>query len=612
MNRKKMLLLLAMLLIGLIIFSFAVAKPPVSDDAEGKMIFIEKYCLPDLVLLNGKVVTVDEDFTIAEAVAVKNDKIVAVGKNKDIRKLIGRNTKVIDLKGATVLPGIIDSHIHVQSFAVDKPPFMLDVGFPTVKSIADIVAMVDSRVKEVSPGDWIRGRGWDEGYLQECLADPNRHPTRWDLDPVSPNNPVALTDFSYHNLWVNSKALELAGITKDTPDPPGGIIVRDPVSGEPTGILMESAAELVRVLIPPFSYEERKEALKAVCKELNSLGITSVEDPMVTGEMIRLYQDVYLEGDLTVRTNLRISVETLEDIHMVARWVGATNLGNEFLKVVGLKMFADGIPPSETAWMWEPYLDGRNGALVVPGETDEERYNYLINMIVTAHNYGFQVGIHATGDRAISACLDGFERAYEENPWDARHFCIHADFMTPEDCIRNAEYNKVINVQAAIKWTIAEFMAGIVGEDRAAYQWPLRTMIDAGNIITGSSDASVTYPDWRIAVAQSILRESKATGKVWGPEQRITVKEAIKSYTINGAYQSHEEKIKGSIEPGKLADFCIIGGDILTIDPHKIPNIPILMTILGGEIVYNSGYLTATKVTSYTTIYNVSGVPLIA
>ncbi|MDI9619346.1 MAG: amidohydrolase [Candidatus Nezhaarchaeota archaeon] len=538
----------------------------------------------------------NEEFTIAEAVAVKDGKILAVGSNQEIEKLVGKETKIIDLKGATVLPGIIDSHIHVTSWAVSRPPFMLDVGFPTVKSIGDIVKAVKNAVEKLPPGSWVRGQGWDEGYLQECLADPNRHPTRWDLDVAAPNNPVALTDFSGHNLWVNSYALQLANITKDTPDPPNGVIERDPVTGEPTGILREGAMGLVSRLIPPFSYEEQKEALKLAIKELNSLGITSVEDPMVGGSAVNLYHKLYEEGRLTLRVALRLRVGTLEDIDNVARWVGAaTTLGDEHVKIVGVKIWAEGIPPTKTAWMWEPYLDGSNGFLTVPGNTDEERYNYLVEMIVKAHNYGFQVAIHACGDRTISSCVDGFEKAYRENPWDARHVIIHGDFIRPLDCIRLAEIGGVVNVQAAIKWTIAEFMAGVVGPERAAYQWPLRTMLEAGCVVTGSSDAPVTYPDWRIGVMQSILRESKATGKVWGPEQSITVEEAIKTYTIYGAYQSHEEHIKGSIEPGKLADFCIIDKDILTIDPHEIKDVKVLMTILGGEVVYDAGVLKLTS-----------------
>jgi predicted amidohydrolase YtcJ len=276
-----------------------------------------------------------------------------------------------------------------------------------------------------------------------------------------------------------------------------------------------------------------------------------------------------------------------------------TGFGNEWLQISGLKILGDGIPPSRTGYMWDEYLPlpdgspGGFGSLLVAGATEEERYDTLINMIKYANAHGFQVGIHATGDRAIDACVDGYIEALEEHPWDARHYIIHTDYVRPETANRMAPYGILANVQSTIKWTIGNLMVGIVGPEKAAYQWPLRMMIDHGLIVTNSSDASVTYPDWRQGVESAVLREDKATGEVSGPEQRITVEEAIRTYTINGAWQDHQEVIKGSIEPGKLADFCIIGGDILSVDPHDISDIPILMTIVGGEVVYNAdpGYL---------------------
>ena len=551
---------------------------------------------PDLIMFNGKIITVDEDFSIAKAVAIKDDKIICVGSTKDILKLKGRDTKTLDLKGAIVLPGINDTHCHLGGFGLSRPPLVLDVAFPTVESIADIVAMVGARVAEVSPGEWVRGGGWDEGFLAECVADPARHPTRWDLDAVSPDNPVALTDFSYHVLWANSKALELAGITAATPDPPGGIIVRDPVTGEPTGILLEAAGGLVYWLIPPWSEEQQREGILTGMAELNSLGITSVTEPGLGAASISMYNDLYNEGKFTLRVNGMVMVgSSLEQMQTALNYIGThTGFGNEWLRISGLKILGDGIPPSRTAYMWEEYLPypdgspGGHGSLLVAGATDEERYNTLINMIKYANAHGFQVGIHATGDRTIDACVDGYIAALQEHPWDARHYIIHTDFVTPECADRMAAYGIQANVQSAIKWTIGNLMIGVVGPEKAAYQWPLRMMIDHGLIVTNSSDASVTYPDWRQGVESAILREDKATGEVLGPEQCITVEEAICTYTINGAWQDHQEDVKGSIEAGKLADFVVIGEDILAVDPHDISDIPIWMTIVGGKAVYTN------------------------
>jgi predicted amidohydrolase YtcJ len=224
----------------------------------------------------------------------------------------------------------------------------------------------------------------------------------------------------------------------------------------------------------------------------------------------------------------------------------------------------------------------------VDGKTDEERYNTLMNMIKYANARGFQVGIHVTGDRGIDACVDGYIAALAEHPWDARHYIIHTDYVTLQCMERMAKNNIGANVQSAIKWTIGNLMNGITGEKRAAYHWPLKSLFDKGVRVTNSSDASVTYPDWRQGVESAVLRKDKATGKVIGPDQCITVEQAIRSYTINGAWQDHQDNVRGSIEIGKLADFTIIGDDIITIDPNKIHEIPILYTIVDGKTVYKN------------------------
>ena len=560
----------------------------------------------DLVINNGKVVTVDKEFSIAQAVAVKDGRIIAVGKNEELKELVGKKTKVLDLEGKTVLPGINDAHIHAAAYGGTRPPLALDVGYPTVKSISDIVKMVGEKVKTVQDGEWIQGWGWDEGYLQECLKDPARHPTKRDFDSVSPNNPVCLTDFSGHNIWVNSKAVELAGVTKTTPLPSGGEIVRDPATGELTGLLREMpAVGLVMRIIPPLTREQKRKAILAAMKELNSLGISSITEAalgpgggdfqggLLGSECISVYNDLYNEGKLSVRVNIMLLLGeygaiSFQDLRQGLSYLGIhTGFGSEWLRIAGLKLFADGIPPTKTAWMHEEYVGGGNGKLVLPGETDEERYNELINMIVYAHKHGFQLGIHATGGRAIDACVDGFIKAMEEYPWDARHYVIHSDFTTPECAKRMARYNIGACVQSGIKWTISDYMDSLVGEQRSARQWPLRTLIDSGVQLSGSSDAPVSYPNWKMGVETAVLRESKATGKVSGPEQCISREEAIRTYTMGGAWQDHMDSIKGSIEIGKLADFCVLDEDILTVDPHRIKDIRTLMTIAGGKIFHD-------------------------
>jgi len=561
----------------------------------------------DLVIINGKIVTVDKEFSIAQAVAVKDGKIIAVGKNDEVKALAGKNTKVLDLKGKTVLPGINDSHIHAFAYWGTRPPLAVDVGYPAVKSISDVVKAVADKVKAVKPGEWIQGWGWDEGYLDECLKDLARHPTKQDLDSVSPNNPVCLNDFSGHVIWVNSKALELAEVTKATPTPSGGEITKNPATGEPTGLLKELPAEgLVMRVIPPFTREQKRAVILTAMKELSSLGITSITEGalgpgggefqggLLGSECISVYNDLYNEGKLSVRVNILLlfgeyGALSFKDIQKGVSYLGLhSGFGSEWLRIAGVKLFADGIPPSKTAWMHEEYVGGGSGSLVLPGETDEERYNELINMIVHVNKHGFQLGIHATGDRAIDACVDGYIKALDEHPWDARHYIIHGDLATPECIKRMARYNIGVAVQSGIKWTISDFMDNLVGEKRSAWQWPLRTFIDNGVHISGSSDAPGCYPNWKQGIEAAVLRESKATGKVSGPEQCITREEAIRSYTIGGAWQDHMENIKGSIEAGKLADLCILDEDILTVEPHRIKDIRTVMTIVGGKIVYDA------------------------
>ena len=341
--------------------------------------------------------------------------------------------------------------------------------------------------------------------------------------------------------------------------------------------------------------------------ELNSLGITSFTDAGVDREKWAVYNDTYNEffndGEWTCRVNMMLMLagfgkSNLEGMKEALKYVGCRfNFGNEWLKVGGAKIVADGIPPLKTAWMYEPYVDGTCGGLVVDGNTMEEQEENLREMIRMFHGNRLQVGIHSCGERTIDVCSDQYMKCIEEDPWDARHYIIHSDFSKPETIKRIGEFNRRsryqvgLNVQSLIKWTISDFMETVVDPERAGYHWPLRSMLDDGIHVGNSSDAPVIYPDWRPGVQGAVLRESKATGKPSGPEQCITVPEAIATYTSHGAWLDHMENSKGSIEAGKVADFCIIDEDILAIDPHQIKDIGILMTIVGGRIVYDAGVI---------------------
>jgi predicted amidohydrolase YtcJ len=561
----------------------------------------------DLVIINAKVITVDRDFSIKQAVAVKDGKIVAVGGNDDIKPFIASDTKVLDLNGKPLLPGINESHMHAPFFGASRPPLSLDLTYPKVQSIPDMVAALKQKVAEVEPGEWIRGFGWDQSTLEECRNDPAKLPRKEELDAVSPDHPVAFTDFSVHTLLVNSKALEIAGITKETPDPPSGEMERDE-NGEPTGILKEPGAQaLVAAHVPLLNREEKKTALLTTLNHLNANGVTSFSDAAIgpggedflygvmSTEFVDLYQELLAEGQLSARVAVLLLLGdygalTYEDLENgLNNFEVPSGFDKTWLQFSGVKIFADGIPLTYTSWMNEDYISGDagHGKSVIPGDTDAQQRQNLIEMIKLVHRHGFQIGLHATGDRAIDAAVDGFVEAIEEIPGgDPRHYVIHGDFISLDKAMVLARNNFGIAMQPFISVMISDFEAAVVGDQRAAYEWPTRTVLDAGANLTSSSDAPVTYPNWRLGVQAAVLREGLVSGKVSGPQECITVEEAIRSYTINGAWQDRMEDIKGSIEVGKVADFCIIGDDILSVDLHKIGAIPVLMTIIGGKVVF--------------------------
>ena len=562
----------------------------------------------DTVIMNGKVITVDESFSIREAIAVRDGWIIFVGSDEDVKKFIGKHTNLLDLKGKPILPGVNDSHGHAAFYGGTRPPLALDLSYPAVKSIKDIAASLATRVKTARPGEWIRGFGWDPPYLEECQIDTRRYPSRWDIDAFSPGNPVIFNDFSGHTLWVNSKALELSGVRKETPDPPGGIIVRDPETGDLTGIFKEPSAQgLVMKVAPLLTKEEKRAAICSAMQVMNSNGITSYTESalgpggnqlnggLLGEECIEVYEDLFREGRLTTRVSILLlfgqygglSFSDLKEGLKNYTW--PNDLDAQWLRSAGIKIFADGVPISKTSWMWQEYIGGGYGSLTIPGETDEEKCRQLKEMILYCHERGFQVGVHATGDRAISATIDGFAEAIKRNPRiHNRQYIIHGDFITPQDIERTAKYGIGINMQPYIQSLIADAEPLIVGSQRAACEWPFKTVVDGGIHLTFSSDLPVTYPNWRQGVQSAVLREAVGSGKVSGPEERITREEAIRAYTVQGAWQDGMEQVKGSIERGKLADFCILGEDLLAVEPHEIKDIPVVMTLVGGKIVYDA------------------------
>jgi predicted amidohydrolase YtcJ len=557
----------------------------------------------DLVFTSGKVFTVDDSFSVVEALAVSGGLIAAVGTNEDVATWIGPGTEVVDLGGRSLIPGINDSHLHAIAFGLDSPPLSLDLSYPTVTSIADIRDRVRDAVASAQPGEWIVGTGWDDGYLEECRAEPGRLPHRRDIDAVSPENPVFLQDYSRHTTWVNSLALELAGVDAGTPVPPGGILDKD-ADGALTGIVREGAQSLVQNALPRLTRDRREQAIRSAVATLQRLGITSVTDPALGpggealaggamgSEGIELYAELAARGELGVRVGVLLLPtgmsgsaaefrEALENIE-----VPPTPDPRRFT-VLGVKVFADGIPPSGTAWMHDEYLHGGHGSLCVSGGTDDERVAELTGMVLAGHAVGHQVGVHVTGDRAIDAVVDAMIAAQEAHPREnPRHYLIHGDLVSGATLARMAAHGIGVNMNPTIKWTIADLEVGVIGPERAAYEWPYRAAVDAGVMVMSSSDAPVTPPDWRQGLATMILREGKASGEVSGPDQRIGLEDALRTYTRNPAWQDFAEDWKGTLEVGKVADLCVLDADLQTMDPHDMPTMRVAMTVFDGQIVH--------------------------
>jgi predicted amidohydrolase YtcJ len=563
----------------------------------------------DMVLWNGKVVTVDTPFSIAQAVAVRDGMIVKVGTNAQVQQLIGPDTEVIDLEGKELLPGINDSHTHTSGLGMVLPPMQLDLYYPTARTVADIQAQVAARAAELDvagdPTGWIRGRGWNESLLEDVPEGVLNYLRASMLDVGA--HPVYFTDYSGHACWVNSAVLTLAGVTKDSPVPTGGKMELDEL-GNPTGVFREGATSLVSGVVPPRTEEEQKQSLLGGIHEMNKNGITSItQGGLAPGSLaVAYYRELAEEGQLNARLSVPLSfgsdwprLKTLFDEYLKTP---ITDNDPNWLQFTSVKIFADGIPPFKTAWMWTPYTDavgGGYGTMTIPGLNDDEKYYKLTQMIAYIHGKGYQVHIHTTGSRTTSSCLDGFELGRKLYPWvkDTRDVLVHNEFVGvtkilgisdgANDIRRMAKLGIVSTMQPCILALNAD-LGKIVGPDIYAYDWPFRSVLDGRAMLTFSSDspAGTLHPDWRMGVESAVTRVG-FDGNVMGPDECITREEAIRCYTINGAWQSHMQKVKGSIEVGKFADFCVLDGDILTCPADEISDIPVSMTIVGGRIVYD-------------------------
>jgi predicted amidohydrolase YtcJ len=546
----------------------------------------------DLVLVNGAILTVDPRDTVAEAVAVTGGRIVAVGTNADIRARAGAATQVVDLGGRAVTPGLIDTHVH---FTEVDALFNVDLSDPSITKMDDVLARVAAAVAKTKPGEWIRGRGWDEGKLAE-----RRHITAADLDKVAPNNPVWLTNTTGHYGVGNSYAMKIAELRKGTPDPPAGTIVHE-ADGDPNGVLLESAMNLVTRHVPPMTREQQKAGLVKMIEDFNAEGMTGAKDPGISPLKWELYNELLKEGRLTVRMfALWAGPRALTEAAAVQARVNANprppaSLGDGMLFSGGVKMYMDGSGGARTAWMHEDWNKNLNdvdtGNAGYPN-TPPDQYR---TMATNFHKAGVHVSTHAIGDKAIDWVVDTYAQALAAAPTKGlRHGLIHAntptDHANDEMARLQRDYDAAYpEASASFMWWIGDTYAGNFGPRRNARMKPFRTWVRKGVRWGGGSDFSVTPFPARYGIWASVARETLngTFGKTpFGMDESVDVRTALKSYTIWAAHTIFLDDRIGSIEVGKDADFAVWDRNPYTVPTAALKDMKAELTFVKGRAVF--------------------------
>ncbi|MGA7292712.1 MAG: amidohydrolase [Terriglobales bacterium] len=531
----------------------------------------------DLLLRNGHVVTMDGTRKIVSAIAVRDGRILAVGDDATLATCASSRTQLIDLHQHTVLPGLIDIHTHAMEWVKTILSGEIDAGYPTVHSIAEITQAVAHRAAELPPGQWIVGSGWDDAKLTE-----KRYITRRDLDPASANHPVYLKHVSGHLAVTNSAALKLAGITRNTPDPQGGVIERD-ASGEPTGILKDTAMGLVAELLPKDPPDINERAAKLVSEKAAEVGLTTIHDIYISSDEMRGYQQAYRRGWLKIRVQMSPRIGSIADAEKLAQMGVHTGFGDDQLKFGAAKMFADGGMGARTIAIYPPGVIGEPTNLGVLRWTpaDMQKAHLL------AAAAGWQLETHAIGDRAIDEVLDSYAAVIQQlSLKDPRFRVVHAGISTPAIQKRLRELHVLVDGNPPFVYWIGSWFLKY-GPDRVRWCYPAKSYIDNGIIEGAGSDVPVTplSPWWGIWAA--VVRRELQTAQILAPEERISVEQALTLYTRNGAYAGFEEDRKGALEPGKLADFIVVDRDVLTVPSDELKDVKVLQTFVGGRNVYD-------------------------
>jgi len=548
----------------------------------------------DLVLTNGTILTVDASDSVAQAVAITGGRIVAVGTSDAVKARIGANTRVVDLRGRTATPGLIDTHVH---FSEADQMFTIDLSDPAVKRLDDVLARVKEQVAKLEPGAWVRGRGWDEARLAE-----HRYITAADLDRVAPDNPVWLTQTTGHYGVGNSYALKLGGVERETRDPPAGTIDRD-ATGKPTGVLKESATGLVTKHVPPLTREQAKQGILKIIRDFNAEGMTGAKDPGIGPEKWDLYREILGEDQLTVRLFALWSGGTTLDsanaaLAQIARYPRPpASLGDGRLFSGGVKLFMDGSGGARTAWMYDDF--NRNFADKDTGNhgyptMDPEVYRQVVQ---TLHGAGVHISTHAIGDHAIDWVVDTYEQVLKEKPTRGlRHGIIHANTPTDHAIETFARLQREYDAgypesQATFLWWLGDNYAGNLGAQRVHRLEPFRTFVQKGVKWGGGSDFGVTPFPARYSLWASVARTTlngTFGAQPFGTAEAIDIRTALRSHTIWAAHQMFLDDRVGSIAIGKDADIAVWDRNPYTVTTDGLKDLKCVLTLVGGRIVYGT------------------------
>jgi len=527
----------------------------------------------DLVVVNANIHTMDAKRTIARNMAVLNGKIMAIGSDADIRSLIGPNTHVIDAKGKLVLPGFNDAHVHFLETGAQ----LSSVDLRSAKTRQEFVQRIKDFAAKQPKGRWILGGQWDHENWT-----PNDLPTAALIDAATPDNPVFINRLDGHMALANSLAMKMGGVNKDTKDVAGGLIVRD-AGGNPAGVFKDAAMGYIEKVIPDPTFEQQLEFAEAASNHAASFGLTSVQD-MSAGTSVGVYQELARQGKLHTRI---YGCSPLSDYKRWANTGLHYAFGNAMVRVGCLKGYADGSLGSTTAWFFEPYLDAPNTS----GLPRAEVTTTMKQNIVEADKNGLQVNIHAIGDRANATVLDYYENVETVNgPRDRRYRIEHAQHLRQEDIPRFGKLKVVASMQPMHIIDDGRWAWKRLDEKRLKGTYAFRTLLDTGGVLAFGSDSPVATMNALYGIYAAVTRRTldDKNPNGWIPEQKISVDEAVRAFTWGSAYAEFQDDIKGTLEPGKLADFIVISDDIFTIDPVKIRDAKILTTVVDGKVAYEA------------------------